>query len=682
MSPLSLLRLLGVVPLVGLAFIGSARAQTRYRVLDLGGLGGSTSRGTAINDVGEILGEASSATSALDASFALNNQTASGSFFAESNGTEHALPGAGVALNSHGEVVGTQSATDACGATLRSAFVWSVRLGARTLPPLPGDLESVATAINGAGVVVGYSADASSTPHAVVWIKGQPQALGTPDGSTPIAINKQGQVLGLLAGKTKGTTYNFFLWTAATGYQPAPSLTRAGDQLSLAIALNERGQILGTSSDAKFVAHAVLWDANAGLLDIGQVAADTTSTALSLNDRGDVLAVSSAASGSAQHFFLWNSATGLRNVDVGQPVTSVAALNAHGDLVGTLANHRGAPRAFVSRGRTLRELGALGGDWSVGSALNANGDVAGYALDVTGNLHAFRWTKAHGLENLGDLDAGAGNSVATGINATGQISGTAFKTRETRHRGFVWSALTQMSDLGSLEGPGLGFTEANAINSLGQVVGFSSQTLANGNFAIPAFLWDTTNGMQPLPLPADFLTFFSAPALAINDRASVVGTGVSFSGDAGWIWDATLGSRDLLTVAGEAALPTAINALNQVVGSAPAPASICAFESSRAFITGADGLALDLGALAGDAYSTARGINARGQVVGDSGFPTTRAFLYDAGQLRNLSDLLSDHEWTLQSAEAINDAGEITGVGVHHGQVHAFLLQPLRGASH
>ena len=94
-------------------------------------------------------------------------------------------------------------------------------------------------------------------------------------------------------------------------------------------------------------------------------------------------------------------------------------------------------------------------------------------------------------------------------------------------------------------------------------------------------------------------------------------------------------------------------------------------------MTAADGSASDLGALAGDEISTARGINARGQVVGDSGYPIVRAFLYDAGRMLNLSTLLGDHDWSLQSAQAINDAGEITGVGLHRGQVHAFLLRPL-----
>jgi probable HAF family extracellular repeat protein len=683
MSQYTFVRWLGlVVPVAALSIATSAHADARYRIVDLGGLGGGVSQGSAINDAGEILGDSSSSSTASDATFAASNQRTGAAFFAQADGTLYALPGAGVALNNRGEVAGTQSLDDACGGSQRRAFVWSVRLGSKPLVPLAGDIESVATGINDLGAVVGYSADANSTPHAVVWINRLPQALGTPDGSSPIAINSQGQVLGFLAGKTKGTTFDFFLWTASGGYQKAPSLTRLGDQFSQATGFNDRGQILGTSTDGQFVTHAVLWDANMGLIDIGQAVGDTSSAPLSLNQRGEVLAVSTAAQGGTPHFFVWDGARGMRAVDVGQAFTGVSGLNDHDDLVGTKANRSGAPRAFTYRGRTLRELGTLGGDWSVGSAINASRDVAGFALDMTGNLHAFRWTERGHLENLGDLDSGAGNSVATGINRQGDVAGTAFKTRLTRHRAFVWSSRTHMSDIGSLEGPDVGFTEANGINSQGQVVGFSSQNLDNGNSAIPPFLWDAASGMRALPLPANFLTFISAPAMAINDRATIVGWGAAFSGDSGWIWDAQRGSRELLTAAGEGAIPTALNEQNQVVGHAQALATSCPFETQRAFIAADGGSAVDLGALRGDAISTARGINARGQVVGNSGSPTVRAFLYDAGRMLDLTDLVSDRDWSLQSAEAINDAGEITGVGLHRGHVHAFLLRPLPGRDH
>ena len=52
-----------------------------------------------------------------------------------------------------------------------------------------------------------------------------------------------------------------------------------------------------------------------------------------------------------------------------------------------------------------------------------------------------------------------------------------------------------------------------------------------------------------------------------------------------------------------------------------------------------------------------------------------RAFLYANGQLMNLNGLLlSNPGWTLTEGYGINDAGQIAGSGLYHGQQHAFLL--------
>src|SRR4051794_27516676 len=49
----------------------------------------------------------------------------------------------------------------------------------------------------------------------------------------------------------------------------------------------------------------------------------------------------------------------------------------------------------------IQDLGFIGGaNYLVGVALNASGDVAGYALGADGVLRAFRWTAAGGLEDL------------------------------------------------------------------------------------------------------------------------------------------------------------------------------------------------------------------------------------------------------------------------------------------
>ena len=50
--------------------------------------------------------------------------------------------------------------------------------------------------------------------------------------------------------------------------------------------------------------------------------------------------------------------------------------------------------------------------------------------------------------------------------------------------------------------------------------------------------------------------------------------------------------------------------------------------------------------------------------------------------MTSLSTLLPSHsQWKQLAAYGINDSGQITGIGNHKGQIHAFLMTP-RGHSH
>src|SRR5215467_1771693 len=69
------------------------------------------------------------------------------------------------------------------------------------------------------------------------------------------------------------------------------------------------------------------------------------------------------------------------------------------------------------------DLGTLGGSYSVATAVNANGQVIGFSY-LAGDMaqHAFLWTAA-GLTpvDLGTL--GGTSSVATAVNANGRVIG-------------------------------------------------------------------------------------------------------------------------------------------------------------------------------------------------------------------------------------------------------------------
>ncbi len=90
-----------------------------------------------------------------------------------------------------------------------------------------------------------------------------------------------------------------------------------------------------------------------------------------------------------------------------------------------------------------------------------------------------------------------------------------------------------------------------------------------------------------------------------------------------------------------------------------------------------------LGTLGGS-FSVGRAINNRGDIVGgsleaqDGNF---HAFLFADGALQDLNHLVTNCEgWELIQAVAINDVGQVVGIGSYRGEDRIFLLLPTHGA--
>jgi probable HAF family extracellular repeat protein len=133
--------------------------------------------------------------------------------------------------------------------------------------------------------------------------------------------------------------------------------------------------------------------------------------------------------------------------------------------------------------------------------------------------------------------------------------------------------------------------------------------------------------------------------------------------------------NDLGTLGGRHSTAYGINASGQVAGES----RIAGDAETHAFLYSGGTLA-DLGTLGGT-HSAAYGINASGQVVGGAftvGNVERHAFLYSGGTLADLNALLAPGSgWTLHYATGINDSGQITGSGDINGEIHAFLLTPV-----
>ena len=303
----------------------------------------------------------------------------------------------------------------------------------------------------------------------------------------------------------------------------------------------------------------------------------------------------------------------------------------------------------------LVSIGTLGGNNSVGTSINAAGQVVGRSETTTDpstlQVHAFLWTPTtpNGMTgtmiDLGVL--GGANSAAHGINDLGQVVGKT-NTETDGDRAFVWTPSTLNGSVGTMVSIGtLGGSAnyANAINNAGQVVGASHFALDNP-FDLHAFLWtpDEPNGSTGVMIDLGTLGGASSVARAISADGKVVG------------WSDTAGGPKhafLWTPGGTAGPPS--NPQMQ-----------------------------DLGTLDGDSESEGFGVNSLGQVAGGSynGF-YPRAFLWTPGgtagsennpQLQNLGHLGGG----MTLATGLTETGAVTGFSLLTANVsfNAFIWVP------
>ena len=119
----------------------------------------------------------------------------------------------------------------------------------------------------------------------------------------------------------------------------------------------------------------------------------------------------------------------------------------------------------------------------------------------------------------------------------------------------------------------------------------------------------------------------------------------------------------------------AINAAGVVAGFSASPDG-----TAHAVISRGSAIT-DLGGMSGYSLTSAKAINAVGQVVGKadpqcSPCVTPRAWVWEpGGTITPLDSLIpAGSGWSLQDATGINDLGQIVGTGLHHGVQRAFVL--------
>lgn len=352
--------------------------------------------------------------------------------------------------------------------------------------------------------------------------------------------------------------------------------------------------------------------------------------------------------------------------------------------LGLACLHAGAQMGAPQPGSyTITDLGTLPGAGCTGSSagysINASGQVAGTALSPDCQARAVLFN-AGAVTDLGVVPGASGGN-AYGINGSGEVTGAlAFlaPNEEYFFHAFLYSA-SGIQDIGTLSGNENNynyFSIGLGINDSGQVTG-DSNTLGPG--PVHAFLYSERSMKDLGTLPGGGL---QSEGEAINSSSQVAGW-ASLEGE--YLTHAVLFSdgsvQDLGTLPGGGnSIGYGINDSSEVTGISEV--NVNGTEYSHAFLYRA-GTMIDLGALPGDTASVGTSINAAGQVVGGSSFyqdNQDHLFLYTPGQgMINLSSLLpAGSGWTLTNATAINDKGQITGIGVNpDGYQRAYLLSPV-----
>ncbi len=283
---------------------------------------------------------------------------------------------------------------------------------------------SRALAINDHTQIVGWNV--SPPPgfdfKAVLWQAGQMRDLGALPGgveSTATGINNRGQVvLYSEAFNCRGLCSRAALWEKGT----LTDLGAIGRPASPSD-INDRGQVVGVSHlGADFISprRAVLWESQGGLIDLGTLPGDEQSEALAINNRGQIVGISWNQDFRGRPF-LWEDGMMIEL----QGLSDALDINDRGQIVGVGA---GGQTPVVWENGTITPLPVPPGSWSlINAAINARGQVAGTLVtpSATTPTHEFRvavlWQ--NNTATLLPSLLPSGQAQATDINNRGEIVG-------------------------------------------------------------------------------------------------------------------------------------------------------------------------------------------------------------------------------------------------------------------
>ena len=370
---------------LGLAFAvstGSAWAQERYNVFDLGVVGNPPAGPYIIRNNGLISGAAATP----------DGSSMHAVLWYKGWKIDIGTPGLGgqnsaaFGVNEFGQTVGQvetsrPNAEDFCGfnaygfasSTACRPFLWQD--GVMTKLPTMGGHNGFANSINNRGVVAGIAETDATDPtpgcpvhqfEPVVWERGRIHSLppysGDSDG-VAAQVNDKGQVVGAsgTCGSFNPNTGLYLVENHALLWENgvATDLGNLGGEGGLAgnhaCALNNHGQVVGHSdlpNDASF--HGFLWTRETGMKDLGTLSGDFASLALGINDGGVVVGASIGPAFSTFRAVLWEkgTVTDLNTLVDANPknlyLVQGESINSRGEIIGLAVDGAALPHGFLA----------------------------------------------------------------------------------------------------------------------------------------------------------------------------------------------------------------------------------------------------------------------------------------------------------------------------------------------
>jgi probable HAF family extracellular repeat protein len=364
-TPASILALALALPLVA-----APPAQAITTITELPGLPGyPTHRTVAVNDLGQVVGVAEGNGKPRAVRWAARGTVATDLGLGRPSG-----------LNQVGQVL-VEESVSAIGPYVQRPRIWQDGTVTDLTPSGAGLV--LASAISNKGVVpMTYSTSPSGyhQEKAVVWRDGKHTSLPVSGPHLWVgAVNDAGVVAGSKAPMF-GTDVHAFRCPDTTTCTPLATVPGSGFYSVKAI--NEAGVVVGNRETK-----ALRWKGD-------QVTVLSTSGAVAngpqaINERGDVVGWTTDASGT-RRATLWLG--GDRPVTLNVPGRSEAvAVNDRGDVIGWTGSPTAA-RAFLWQNGKVTYLGSLGGAHSLPVALNERGAVVGESTAANGTLRAVKWT--------------------------------------------------------------------------------------------------------------------------------------------------------------------------------------------------------------------------------------------------------------------------------------------------